>query len=308
MESFSLKNRKLIEQTAGVALVAVLVLFCLLVLKPFVSAMLWAAILVFATWPVYGFVKRRLAAGHAVLASGLMTFFATLLLVVPLALLAKSSLDMVAWGLERLQALKETGIPQLVAALEAHPFFGPHADTIRTGLAEVFSDTERLTRWGAGASKVTAAWLVKRGVSLGYGVFQVVFSLIFMFFFYLQGEAMADRAAALMERVGGSFMGRLRNRMALTLNTVVRGTVGTAFVQAVAAAIGFAIFDVPNAGLFAVLVFVLGMLPLGPPLLWIPVGLWLLSNGRMGDGVGVGVGVQAASASMPATAKAPNAA
>ena len=287
MESFSLKNRKLIEQTAGVALVAVLVLFCLLVLKPFVSAMLWAAILVFATWPVYGFVKRRLAAGHAVLASGLMTFFATLLLVVPLALLAKSSLDMVAWGLERLQALKETGIPQLVAALEAHPFFGPHADTVRTGLAEVFSDTERLTRWGAGASKVTAAWLVKRGVSLGYGVFQVVFSLIFMFFFYLQGEAMADRAAALMERVGGSFMGRLRNRMALTLNTVVRGTVGTAFVQAVATGIGFAIFDVPNAALFSVLVFVLGMLPMGPPLLWIPVGLWLLSNGRMGDGIGV---------------------
>lgn len=287
MESFSLKNRKLIEQTAGVALVAVLVLFCLLVLKPFVSAMLWAAILVFATWPVYGFVKRRLAAGHAVLASGLMTFFATLLLVVPLALLAKSSLDMVAWGLERLQALKETGLPQLLAALEAHPFFGPHADTIRTGLAEAFSDTERLTRWGAGVSKVTAAWLVKRGVSLGYGVFQVVFSLIFMFFFYLQGEAMADRAAELMERVGGSFMGRLRNRMALTLNTVVRGTVGTAFVQAVAAGIGFAIFDVPNAGLFAVLVFVLGMLPMGPPLLWIPVGLWLLSNGRMGDGIGV---------------------
>lgn len=287
MESFSLKNRKLIEQTAGVALVAVLVLFCLLVLKPFVSAMLWAAILVFATWPVYGFVKRRLAAGHAALASGLMTLFATLLLVVPLALLAKSSLDMVAWGLERLQALKETGIPRLVAALEAHPFFGPHADAIRAGLAEVFSDTERLTRWGTGASKVAAAWLVKRGVSLGYGVFQVVFSLIFMFFFYLQGEAMADRAAALMERVGGTFMARLRSRMALTLNTVVRGTVGTAFVQAVAAGIGFAIFDVPNAALFSVLVFVLGMLPLGPPLLWIPVGLWLLSNGRMGDGIGV---------------------
>ena len=51
MESFSLKNRNLIEQAVGIALVALLVFFCLLVLKPFVSAILWAAILVFASWP-----------------------------------------------------------------------------------------------------------------------------------------------------------------------------------------------------------------------------------------------------------------
>ena len=69
MESFSLKHRKLIEQTAGVALVAVLVLFCLLVLKPFVSAMLWAAILVFASWPVFEFAKRRLTGGNAAAAA-----------------------------------------------------------------------------------------------------------------------------------------------------------------------------------------------------------------------------------------------
>lgn len=287
MEGFSLKNREMIERAAGLALVALLVLFCLLVLKPFVSAMLWAAILVFASWPVHAFVKRRLAGGNPVVAAGLMTLLATLLLIVPLWMLAKSSLGMVAWCVARLQALRETGIPQLAAALEQHPFFGQYADSIRAALVELFSDTERVTRWGVDASKVAAGWLLQRGVSIGYGIFQIFFSLVFLFFFYLQGEALADRAAALMERVGGSFMGRMRNRMAVTLNTVVRGTVGTAFVQAVAAAVGFAVCGVPNVALFAVLVFVLGMLPMGPPLLWIPVGLWLLSNGRMGDGVGM---------------------
>ena len=287
MESFSLKNRKLIEQAAGVALVGVLVFFCLLVLKPFVSAMLWAAILVFASWPVFDFAKRRLAGGNAAIAAGLMALLWALLLVVPLWMLARSSLDVAAWGLGRLQDLREAGLPKLMAALQAHPVFGSYADSIRTGIDSLFSDTERMTRWGAGASKVTAAWLVKRGVSLGYGVFQICFSLVFLFFFYLQGEALADRVSALMERVAGPFMARLRRRMALTLNVVVRGTVGTAFVQAVAAAIGFALFDVPNAALFSVGVFVLGLLPLGPPLLWIPVGLWLLGNERVADGVGL---------------------
>ena len=287
MESFSLKNRKLIEQAAGVALVGVLVFFCLLVLKPFVSAILWAAILVFASWPVFGFARRRLAGGNAAVAAGLMTLAWALLLVVPLWMLARSSLDVAAWGFGRVQDLREAGLPKLMAALQAHPFFGAYADSIRTGIDNLFNDTERMTRWGAGASKVAAAWLVKRGVSLGYGVFQICFSLVFLFFFYLQGEALADRVSALMERVAGPFMARLRRRMALTLNTVVRGTVGTAFVQAAAAALGFAIFDVPNAALFSVLVFVLGLLPLGPPLLWIPLGLWLLGDERVADGVGL---------------------
>lgn len=287
MESFSLKNRKMIEQAAGLALIGLLVFFCLLVLKPFVTAMLWAAILVFASWPVFGFVKRRLAGGNAPVAAGLMTLLATLLLVIPLWMLARSSLDMAAWGVERGRELKESGLPKLMAALEVHPFFGAYADSIRAAAADLLGDTDRLAGWAANASRVSVRWLVQRGVSLGYGLFQVVFSLIFMFFFYLRGEAVADAAAALTERVAGPFMARLRRRMAATLNTVVRGTVGTAFVQAVAAAIGFALFDVPNVALFSVLVFVLGLLPLGPPLLWIPAGLWLLGNERMAAGVGL---------------------
>ena len=287
MESFSLKNRKMIEQAVGLALVGLLVFFCLLVLKPFVSAMLWAAILVFASWPVFGFVKRRLTGGNAWAAAGAMTLLATLLLVIPLWMLAVSSLDLVAWGLAHLQELRETGLPKLTAALQEHPLFGPYSDSIRSALVGLFSDTERLTLWGVKASKVAAGWLVQRGVSIGYGIFQIVFSLIFMFFFYASGETVADRATALLERVAGPFMARLRHRMALTLNTVVRGTVGTAFVQALAAAIGFALFDVPNVALFSALTFVLGMLPLGPPLLWIPLGLWLLSGGRVGAGIGM---------------------
>lgn len=287
MDSFSLKNRKLIEQTVGVALVGVLVFFCLLVLKPFVSAILWAAILAFASWPTFAFVRRRLAGGQAALAAGLMTALAAALLVVPLWLLAKSSLDAAAWSFGRLEELRTAGVPKLLAALQAHPLFGPHVEAIRTGIESLFSDTARVARWGVEASKVAAEWLVRRGVSLGYGVFQVCFSLVFLFFFYLRGEALADRAAAWMERLAGPFMARLRHRMATTLNVVVRGTVGTAAAQAAAAAVGFALFGVPHVALFAVGVFGLGLLPLGPPLLWVPLGLWLLANERMAAGIGL---------------------
>ena len=112
MEAILLKNRKMIEQAAGLALMGLLIFFCLLVLKPFVTAMLWAAILVFASWPVFGFVKRRLAGGNAVVAAGLMTLLATLMLV-------------------KAEALEALGNPAAAAALrlDSQPWarygFGP---------------------------------------------------------------------------------------------------------------------------------------------------------------------------------------
>ena len=46
-------------------LLALLVLCgaCLLVLRPFVSALLWAAILVYSTWPAYRVLRERLGLG-----------------------------------------------------------------------------------------------------------------------------------------------------------------------------------------------------------------------------------------------------
>ncbi|MDR0994462.1 MAG: AI-2E family transporter [Verrucomicrobiota bacterium] len=287
MESFDLKNRKLFEQAIGIALMSLLTLFCFLVLKPFVTAMLWAAILVFASWPVFSFMKRRLTHGSSLWAASIMTLLAALLLVIPLWIVAVSSLDMVTWLVDRIRAFREEGVPQVIAAMKEHPFLSRYADMARSSLTEFFSDTDHLARWGASVSRVSLHWLVQRGVSLGYGVFQVFSSLIFMFFFFLHGEAIADLAGKLMERVGGSFMLRLRHRMALTLRVVVRGTIGTALVQALAASIGFALFGVPNVVLFSAITFVLGVLPLGPPFLWVPIGLWLLAIGRVGDGIGM---------------------
>jgi predicted PurR-regulated permease PerM len=49
-----IKNQQRIEQIAGLVLIGLIVLGCGLVLKPFTSAILWAAILCFATWPRIG--------------------------------------------------------------------------------------------------------------------------------------------------------------------------------------------------------------------------------------------------------------
>jgi predicted PurR-regulated permease PerM len=59
----------------------------------------------------------------------------------------------------------------------------------------------------------------------------------------------------------------------------VYGILGTALTQAVMAGVGFFIAGVPGAGMLALLTFFLSVVPIGPPLIWIPATLWLFHQG-----------------------------
>ena len=50
---------KRIERTIQIAASTLLAIGCLMVLKPFLAALLSAAILCFSTWPVYQWIERR---------------------------------------------------------------------------------------------------------------------------------------------------------------------------------------------------------------------------------------------------------
>lgn len=286
MEVLPLKHRRTVEQAGAIAVLLVLVVCCLLVLRPFLTAMLWAAILTFATWPVFSFIRKYITRGNAYLAAAILTLSATLVVVVPFVVLAHSSVDVFSWVTEHIKLFRENGLPRLMEAIRTHPIFAPYADAIKDTLTQG-SDPEQVAKWAFNTSRTVGEWLIRRGISVGYGLFQMAFSLLFMFYFYVTGEKLAAASAKLMEQIGGPFMGRLQWRMGRTLNTVVRGTIGTAIVQGVAGWMGYTLFEIPHAGLFAVLTFILGLLPFGPPVLWIPIGLWLLGTGRLSDSIGM---------------------
>jgi len=63
---------------------------------------------------------------------------------------------------------------------------------------------------------------------------------------------------------------------------VVYGILGTAFVQAIMAGAGFLIAGVPGAAFLGLLTFFLSVVPVGPPLIWIPAALWLFHQGSTG--------------------------
>jgi predicted PurR-regulated permease PerM len=88
-----------------------------------------------------------------------------------------------------------------------------------------------------------------------------------------------------IERIGGERGRHLLQLAGNTVRGVVAGILGTALAQGLMAGVGFFIAGIPGAALLALLTFFLSVVPVGPPLVWLPAALWLFHQGRTGWGI-----------------------
>lgn len=271
-------------------MILVLLGSCLLVLRPFLSALLWAAVLCFSTWPVY---KRLLwvVRGHRTLAALLMALIMILVVLLPFVIIAATISDDVRDLTAAVRGWIETGLPGPPDWLAKIPFFGhgavEHWQTLANDRAKLIIEARRLIE------PLSAVLLVIGKLLIG-GLVALAVSILIALFFFRDGESIAQHLHAIVDRVAGERGQRLLALAGATVRGVVYGILGTALVQAVMAGIGFLIAGVPGAGLLALLTFFLSVVPVGPPLIWVPAALWLFSRGSIGWAIfmlvwGVGV-------------------
>jgi predicted PurR-regulated permease PerM len=126
------------------------------------------------------------------------------------------------------------------------------------------------------AAKKIGVW---GGKALAQGIFQIALSLLIAFFFYRDGHAAANQIQASLHQIAGDRGDRLLELGGATIRAVVYGVLGTALLQGVVAAIGFAVAGVPGAVSLGFLTFVLSFLPGGPPIVAAPAAFWLYREG-----------------------------
>ena len=267
-----------IEQIVQITAIVLLVLGCLVVLQPFLGAVLAAAILCFSTWPIYRYVEDKVG-GRSWLAALFMTLLIILVLVVPLALIALSLRDDVPNLIEHLREMFEQGLPQPPSWVKSIPLFGEHLDAGWRDLAESREKlSAALKRFAVPARQA----LVATGLIIAEGVLQFILIAFIAYFFYRDGLALVEAMRNAMSRVAGDLSERLMGVIGGTITGVVYGIVGTGLAQALAALIGFVIAGVPGAVMLASLVFILSIIPAGPPLIWIGATGWLVYHDQPG--------------------------
>ncbi|WP_194270208.1 AI-2E family transporter [Candidatus Methylospira mobilis] len=271
-------NGNRIDRFIGIAMIAVLIAGCFAVLRPFLSAILWAVILSFSTWPVYQWVVRSVAGGKTV-ASGLMVLLIAVVMIVPLVLLGTSLADNITALVEMVRHVLSEGLPRPPAWLIRLPVVGVHMYgqwQAMEGSGVIL--TEKLMRY----LLPLRDWALHSAANLGGGIVYLSLSVFIAFFLYRDGESLSARLEALSARIGGKQALGLMRIAENTIKSVVYGIIGTALAQGFLAGIGFWVAAIPGALLLGVLTSLLSIIPAGPPFIWMPAAIWLLERNETG--------------------------
>ena len=275
------KHQKTVEQIAGLALIGAIVVGCGFVLWPFVSAILWAAILCFATWPLYELFLRWLH-GRRTIAAAMTTLVLSLVLVIPFVVVGLTFTDTIRSGIQWLDSRKQAGVPDPPAWLKSVPLIGGRiTDSWEAYVTDAESTIEEWKPW----LKEAGLWLLGHSVDLAKGFLHLVLSVLTAFFFYRDGEGLVERLREGFQKISGDSAQRMVDVVKTTVQSVVYGVIGTALAQGIVAGIGFAIAGAPAPMLLALLTFFLSFLPFGPPIVWIGASIWLFAMGRTGWGI-----------------------
>ncbi|NLF39615.1 AI-2E family transporter [bacterium] len=270
-----------IEQIGGITAIVLVFLGCFAVLKPFVSALIWAAILCYATWPCYRWLHRAVR-GRRTIAAALMVLMIAAVMVLPFAIAVTTLAENASRAARMIQQIQEHGVPEPPAWVGQTPLVGKYVNEYWQGLAE---STERTTEVLKDVFMWSKNWIVKHSVGLGQGIFQLSVSVLVAFFFYRSGEKVGSQVQAGVQRLMGETTQRLLLAVGGTIKGVVYGIIGTALAQGILAGVGFWIADVPGAYFWALLTFFFSLVPNGPPLIWIPATIWLFYTGHTGWGI-----------------------
>src|ERR1041384_207943 len=236
-----------LEQNLGWIALLLLLAGCLLVLRPFVSALLWAVVLCFSSWPLYQRLLKLLR-GRRTWAALLMALAMILVILLPFLVVGVTLADNVKELTSAAQKWIDAGPPAPPAWLAKVPGVGRQATEYWQSLA---TDSAKLLETTKRFIEPVSASLLKAGLAIGSGLLELALSIFIAFFLFRDGLAVAERLKTGVQRIGGERGQHLLEVAGNTVRGVVYGILGTALVQALIAGIGFVIAGVPGAALLA---------------------------------------------------------
>src|SRR5262245_20075353 len=187
--------RSKLEQNLGWGILALLLTGCLLVLWPFVTALLWGVILSFSSWPIY----RRLLGwlgDRRTLTALLVSLAMILVVLLPFGVVGLTLADNVTELKTAVQRWLDAGPPAPPAWLAKVPLVGQDADETWRNLA---ADSTKLLQEAKRFVEPVGSWLLRAGLKLGVGLFDLALSILVTFFLLRNGPSVAANLTAAIE-------------------------------------------------------------------------------------------------------------
>ncbi len=265
-------QRDLTRTVLAVLFIGGLLSFSLWILRPFLASLIWAVMIVAASWPLMRAAQSVLW-GRRWLAVTAMTLALLLLLIVPFSAAIVTIVANVDTLGEWAKTLSEFKLPPAPAWLGNLPVVGDRATQLWQELA--VGGAETLMAKVAPYAGVLLKWFVAQVGSLGVVFVDLLLTVVFAAILYANGEQAAGWIRRFGRRVGGENGDAALQLSALAIRSVALGVVVTALVQALLGGLGLALAGVPFVAILTATMFMLSVAQIGALPVLIPAVVWL---------------------------------
>ena len=274
-------QRDLTKNTLAIVLIGALLAACFWILRPFLPALIWAAMIVIATWPLLLLIQKKVHGRRpaVMIVIGLLILVFVIPFTLAVGTIAENAPQITALSKE----LINVGIPAPPDWVERIPLVGE-------SVAEFWQETsttapEELTKRLSPYMRNMGGWLVAQAGSFGLMFLHLLLTLILATILYMNGEDAAKIMLRLSHRIAGERGEHAANLAALSVRAVAQGVVVTALAQSLLAGIGLAVVGIPYASLLTALIFMLTIAQIGAGPVLIPAIIWLFWSGSTGWGI-----------------------
>ena len=267
--TLSASTEELLVLTIRIVCLGLLGYWSLILVRPFLTTIVWSIIIAVALYPIFDWLSARLY-GHRTLAAVTITVVSLFVILGPATWLGLS----LAASIQKLIARFGDGslvIPPPPEAIKAWPVIGDKAyeswQLASTNLRGLLLEV-------APQLKPIGSIFLNAAGSVGVNLLKFIIAAAISGFLFIPGPALAQSIKNILGRVAGARGDEFVDLAGATIRNVSRGIIGIAILQALLAGIGLLIAGVPAAGLLSFLVLLLGILQIGPSLILIPLIFW----------------------------------
>jgi predicted PurR-regulated permease PerM len=268
--------RDVTRTTLAVLFIGILIAASFWILRPFLTAIIWAMIIVVATWPVMLGLQARLRNKRG-LAVAAMTVILLLVIVVPFLFAISTIMDNAESIADRVKSLGTVGVPQPPEWVSKIPLVGPRIANRWNDVAAI--PPEELPARVAPYARAIMAWFLSKAGSIGMMIVQFLLTVIISAIMYAGGEKAAEGVLSFARRLAGPQGEAVTVLAAKAIKSVALGIVVTALIQTAIGGTGLVVSGVPAAPLLTAVVFMLCLAQVGPILVMVPAVIWLYWKG-----------------------------
>ena len=259
-----------IQLAVRLALLALLIYWSFVVVRPFVPILAWSVVLAVALYPVFSWLSGILGK-RPKLAATILTLVNLGIVIGPATWLGISAVD----GVRELAHQLGTGDLVLQSApeqLKSWPLVGPWLYELWD---QAYNNVRAVVREVAPYLQPLAGPLLSLAGDAGVGTLQFLVSVFVAGFLFPHGPRLVAAGRGFLFRIVPEQSEHFLELAGATIRAVAQGVIGVAIVQALLAGIGFKLASVPSAGLLAFIVLLLSIVQIGAFLVLLPVIIWI---------------------------------